>query len=679
MFCRSYSENQPALYPLSSTRLLLTLKRVEPPVCPQSQANSAPLAQYAPLLLRPLALPALDLGDFNPSPAQEESLTSRFCSILGPRFGDGASHRQIDHQLGAVGGSSWTICWIPFLSPEEITVDIAKTQAIELVKTWHSKQGVVAIWPSHFIHHLVPSSQARTRCGRTGSMIAPINDLPASNDLMAIASGLFEAMSAVKEPQLAETPPEEDMDLPLDDNDLETIGSPTLSAAQTDQYAEPSNKANSDIDDLFSSHSSPAPTPGPVLFSRDPTPMAVLPERAEMPRNAVAQMDVDVEMGSPAENEISSGQPAIPASERGEDREEKNLVTEDDFDFFDSPGGPDDGANTEEPQQGENESGEEALDRSVATIMEAGTSTTKADAAELPSILERRRSSIGVARPSNGDHHASPLQGDPTHSPGSPTQPTQVESRPQSDRVVTFAEPHNDIVSPPPVFMVPSDFAPLDMINSMPSSFAYSMPSPAPTPEALRPELIDRLGAKSADKKVGNDYTLAWDVQSEDSDMDTDDGGYTGPPTPLSLLGGDDELVVNNPPNQGTAAADTIEISWEGIPCVGSELLSLCFDLTAMEQIKRSANDSWLKQLGGALTQVRPPSPAHVQPIDSDLPDKINVGCLITDLISNRHFRDYICSWDKKSDIYHRLTPVLDIGTPYEGQPISVLACVDGE
>lgn len=355
-------------------------------------------------------------------------------------------------------------------------------------------------------------------------------------------------------------------------------------------------------------------------------------------------------------------------------------MTEDDFDFFDSPGGPDDGANTEEPQQGENESmREEALARSVATIMEAGTSTTKADAAELPSTLERRRSSIGVARPSNGDHHASPLHGDPTHSPGSPTQPTQVESRPQSGRVVTFAEPHNDIVSPPPGFMVPSDFAPLDMINSMPSSFAYSMPSPAPTPEALRPELIDRLGAKSADKKVGNDYTLAWDVQSEDSDMDTDDGGYTGPPTPLSLLGGDDELVVNNPSNQGIAAADTIEISWEGIPCVGSELLSLCFDSTAMEQIKRSANDSWLKQLGGALTQVRPPSPADVQPIDSDLPDKINVGSLITDLISSRHFRDYICSWDDKSDLLNSSAPVLDIGTPYEGQPISVLACVDGE
>ena len=488
---------------------------------------------------------------------------------------------------------------------------------------------------------------------------------PTTDELLSVASGVFEYMSTYREPLPPPITPGDDEERQMagDGGDAEEENASVVVRDET-----PIPKDDSDIDDLFSAPSdSPGPPEAlePVTSAEDTSDPLV----ESLPNTAMPMLDGDFLMSSPTrpavildgvDDRANGLDVAKSVTEYdfnsfggvAEGFDSTNLVTEDDFDFFDSPVERKEKTEARKrasitpatitKDQGEPERGkQEALEQPIN------------HSGELPSggaeDLDNFGLTQGVTLTEDGLHNVDLID--------------QLDTGKQTDQTSIFEEdPGREVAEGPSRFtsdldvlvekptpfkrhtpdslrlvlnLIPSMFEPIPLApESELPSLAY-LPSPAPTSHSLRPSLFDRL----SQKKAGSDYASAWGIDSESSGEDDDDAQDGAPPTPESIA----DTTESSSPRQSTIPIDgrrtETEIEWEGVTCVGAEWLAVKDDRQFAAAHGRPWNPRWA-ETGNAMTTTVPGSPISVKP--ELRPDKLSlIDCdrFASELIGNRHFR----------------------------------------
>jgi hypothetical protein len=328
-------------------------------------------------------------------------------------------------------------------------------------------------------------------------------------ELMSIASGLFDAISTYREPVEQLTPPDDaytEEEIPV------AVEPPGLSPAAQDTWDHDAQQDHDDLEELFASPQSSHPSNERLHFE-----MFGEQEyrRASTTDNADLIDYNDVIMSSPPAQDRLELEPRQTLREvMGDEGDEAGpgLVTDDDFNFFDSPA---EAAPTVEADPTEGVDVPPPTPESVFNVnaVEAPPPIAEVEepVSDIPSFQEPESTEVSP------EMHISPGSPLPAVSPPVPrstTDPLPVLNRPRTRG--------QDLV--------PEDFAPLALATSR-DIFRYALPTPANSPPDLNVELVERLRLPNKKGKA-YDYSLTWHLDVSDTESESDD--YTRPPTPMS-------------------------------------------------------------------------------------------------------------------------------------------------
>ncbi|WWC72236.1 uncharacterized protein I206_106198 [Kwoniella pini CBS 10737] len=664
----SYASLNPALRPISPQKFLLTVR-------PSSTPSSSSAHTPSPLILAPLGLPALQIGPSFLTGAQESHLISTFDTTFSHTWKDGRSERRAkSHILGGTY-SDWSIYWVPI--DDKTSSSKGKMTPRQLVKSWQSSQGVLTIWPTHLSQSYFTFTPPKNRDANVKPHLPDIE----SSDLLGISTGLFDFLSTYKEPD----PP---VDQEEDEEDINMDAESTVITveADSDQILHQSTGLNdlpdgieggdSDLDDLFSAHS-------------DSPNVTIIPDQ-DQPIILMGDTDTPIEVSS--SDIVNSTSPKIPITNNNtggparlsrngtgnvlENGQKEEMVTEDDFAFFDSP--TDEIDAPLEDTNGFEERKQDILDvhQHISTDVHQHISTDvtmevdshhQIDQIEILPVQEAKISeqhssldSQPVATTENqnipaathedidGFANRSGIQQDmlllPVATLPSPPVPPSPNLVPPP-----FPLPH---IVPPASWvtkdLVPPSFSPLPLLPQLDSPFPYSLPTPAPTPSDLNWNLVERL---QPPKSSNPSYAKDWKVDEELSELDDADT-YTGPPTPMSDYSTDSEEEETNRKNDAQTTSSTPPEGFEyvvefgGIRCAGADWIHLIYDVQTLQSHAVDWNPSWDENLDKSL--VPPHSPPE-QVIMKNWHKGLDVSGLIKELVGNFVLRDTCSNRSQRS------------------------------
>ena len=593
--------------------MILIVKPSDPEL--QAQNN---LGQSIPAsTLHPLNLKAIHIGNCSPTAAQAISLESSFTNSLGQAYKihDSSTGFDLDKQLG-FEQSQWGVYWV-----------FQDMMDRPLLGDLKGKNGILTIWPNS----LVSTRSSDATMVDSGSVTVP-RDLEDYDQLMSLSTGLYDFMASYEPPSesVEEITPETNggFDVPSPPLDFSNTSpeqeqDPIEIAGQDDLFGVSAQSPESDMDDLFGDHS-----PTPPIFDHG--------------GDAGTSFDQDVEMSSSPMNAEESGTVLSPAASAAIGRNperpdvpEPALVTEDDFDFFDSPGDEPDLTDLQDVLAIANDSvASGAVEpNSIQPRIEDDPRPTekKANPVVLPAPAqapptpeaEPQEPAVNIASGELAADTALPLE------VSEPRQPTR--------RTVTFAKSPSPTPVPvtPPVDTVPSPFGPLDIEPTVPS-FAYSLPSPAASPETdlphfqLRSDLLARLQGAKDTKKF--DYASEWDLGSDDaSDMETEEDDSGAPPTPVSIGDTDTQPSATSSPTLAPRR-ETEQIQWEGSELIGADWIGMRWEESFTAEAGRTWKDSWAK--GKLISSDEEVKRLKLEGADWDR--------LAGELASSQHLRDLL-------------------------------------
>lgn len=623
-------------------KLILTAHLRPLPSCAPTRHNRTDPG-VDPLVLRPIALPALLVAPADHTSAQDSRLSSAFDQALGPSWKNGRAEARVAAQAAYGCSADWSVYWVPLERGDE---DLARTLPHALAARWRSSNGVLTVWPTHLARPL-----ARSLPPVPTKLSPPEGTLGTPPELMGSAAEVFNFLSSY-------TAPAED-----DDDDAEPDGEEPPEGDGDVAMAD--DPQASDVDDLFSAHTSPAPTASRAV-SRAPT---VVTDAGELftssafgtPRNNALDVDMGMEedlfgedddtatIVPDMEERVIIGE-ATPADEPAMEMLPPPLpptatqlssrigsprdITEDDFKFFDSPA-PD--TSPDKFQEPVSHAPHPPLDdhtgKELATPATAYLSVPLSDntPASLPSVIEEEEHEV-VAEV--------------------PLVPEVIEpevSIVEKVEAITLAH-EEETQKRRFIDIVPDAFAPVQLGKRKRPKFAYGLPSPAATVTSLRTGCVERLRERigGKDKEETFDYSTSWDIETDGSDSEADSAVTTGaPPTPTSTISYDDRTPANELAVVTTLPDD--EVEYDGTVCVGGEWTSLQFDISAAATLARTWGSTWV-DIRPDADYPPPTSPPRI--FDTPQPS-LNVETFANALVRNSFFR----SMFEAADLGARETP----------------------
>jgi hypothetical protein len=447
------------------------------------------------------------------------------------------------------------------------------------------------------------------------------------------------------------TPPE-DASLE-DDHALLMQNEPVSPLASSEKGTESVHKGNADpdddLEDLFASR------PGsPGAFDSEEGQFEMFGEQdirtGSRHNNNAHMIDYDdVVMSSPpieVAPERRTSVREVMGEEEGGDEAGIANVTEDDFNFFDSPAPEEEGTPAEvvaEPVEAAKSSTPQEVDQAggldvTADITEGEDPPEPSPAAEPEVPVDPPSGSVDLPLHSDTPQQAAQAELD-TPAPALPIIVAETEAPESTAPVMSDTARHQKAV------LVPDTFAPLVLSNSH-TTFKYSLPTPAPTPPDMNDDLVARI-RNDVNTSKSYDYTLAWRLGSPDSTAEIEE--YTGPPTPISEL---DEFEV--PPekpvttDQDRNSERTDEqLEYDGVPCVGAALVSFVSRNQWAESELTSWKSSWdsepiraAKDKEVLASPLVPTSKKRKRPSEEDW-GKVDLESLAKQIIGNRAFRQF--------------------------------------
>ncbi|ORY31634.1 hypothetical protein BCR39DRAFT_526047 [Naematelia encephala] len=610
-----WSPAKATLLPMASPSLLLRIEQQPVPRCRAVPSDKKPSLHQLPFILFPLSAPALCLGPQDLSKVQIARQSALFDKSLGLGWKHGRAERRTAAQLAEESWSDWSVYWIP-TSPFRIS-EIADTTAAQLAQTWQEGKGVVTIWPTHLAHDLsaAPLSASHKRNP------VPIIDLPTPSGAMDVAVDVFELMANYREPAVEEnTPGAEEIVISDGDND----GPAHRSFFDRPPQSSLTSRANgdSDLDDLFSTHSSSPEANEPIAIESD---QASEDDLFGEPEEDAAVPDLKVEEERTGLADDDDPPPGLVMADDfdglfDDDELEDSKVTEDDFDFFDSPAAEKNSL----PTITEEVVPDDMVPQKVTTP--PSSPPVQPDLVDLlegqPPPPTDSEGPIAAEDPPNPQAvHASPIEIVVDDTPVIATHQTPLHT--SSDRPGKRKRP---------VFeadIVPSDFEalPLHSASTSLASQIYALPSPAPTPESIRPDLVERL--KLPSQPGAFDYAKDWIMEADQSE--TEEEEWSGaPPTPESEVDDTESTSGRPTPAVPADARRGGEVEYGSIVCVGPELAILVEDEAGRAAVERP----W------PLNKMTPESPVSlVGPSPMIDAEHIDLDRLCLEIIYNSQFR----------------------------------------
>ena len=446
--------------------------------------------------------------------------------------------------------------------------------------------------------------------------------------MLNIASGLFDFFSTYKEPPPPEEVPEEPS--------LELVIPPVIDA--NGSTTKEDEKDGDDSDGLFSSRS----TPNPEHVDAEGAPIYKTSQRQsqfESPPAVIIDRDVDMDADNSARPYSSK------VSSVGND---EFAVTEDDFNFFDSPEKPkaaDEVAAMADTNQGhevqENGAteGVNGTDDGAGTVN--GTDTGAEDGQGSPEQVLLVKD-YAQEEPTSTDTRAAEAVEQPTEplvpsdddrpSPPGPNhkeEPPIAITSPPEDTPLLLDTATSPLVDPSPKpsdisDLIPPDFSPLPL-EPLRLSTAFRKIAQPPPYQSLRSELLARLKGQY-NKNTKPDYHADWRMHQDVSDDEDEDLGTDAPATPESSDMWDESTVISE---QKEETAGSVEVEYDGVPCVGAEWFWLREDDEVLGALRRKWKDAW-----GAIPLADGISDKAKVPIPSD-----GLVRMAREIICNRHYR----------------------------------------
>ncbi|BEJ15307.1 hypothetical protein CspHIS471_0410740 [Cutaneotrichosporon sp. HIS471] len=612
-----------SLHPAPGKLILTAQVRPLPRCAPQLHNGTGPGVD--PLVLRPLALPALLVAPITPTPAQDVRLSAAFDLALGPGWKNGRSEARVAAQAAHGSAADWSVYWVPLERGEE---DLARTLPHALASKWRGSNGVLTVWPTHMARPL-----ARSIPSLSAKLVPPDAALGSATDLMGSATDVFNFLGSY-------TAPAEDEEEDVEPEDVE------LAEADGDVAMDDASR-ESDVDDLFSAHTSPAPTASRAV-SRAPT---VGTDAGDLftssafgtPRlNALdVNMGMDEDLfGEDADEDAATVVPDMEAADQATVAEPMMLppplptttqlsskmgspreVTEDDFNFFDSPTAETSPAkifHAPHPPL-DDHTGKELAVLATPAVISLSISLPEVTAASLTPVAEEE------PEPEPVTQEALP---EPEVILAEVIEELVVKPAPSKTEEETQKRRYVDIV--------PDAFASVQLGIRKRPKFAYGLPSPAATVSSLRLSCVERLreSVSGKDKEEPLAYSAAWDIESDGSDSECESAVTTGaPPTPSSTASYDDRTPTNELVAIPTLSDD--EVEYDGTVCVGGEWTSLQFDINAAATLARTWATGWvdIKPDADFPTPTSPPHPSEPQQ------PTLNIEVLANALVRNSFFR----------------------------------------
>lgn len=589
-------------------------------------------AGIEPYVLSPLALPALLLAPHHATTAQDARLAAAFDSALGCGWRSGRTEARIAAQAaGHRPQPDWAVYFVP-LEQRPAPAVLERMTPLPVATRWRGVHGVLTVWPTHLTRPLAPERRVTpTRPPQPGP------GLGSPSDLLGFAVGAFDVLTNYIEPPSDDSPEDDENELPGDEV-----------ADDTSSKREEEGEGASEADDLFSSHSdSPVPPSMADVDMADGEQESQVPDDAtnvgddamdedakelfsasvfSTPRPAPAadeQEDDDLfgsdTGGDAAGLMVPPKEPSTRGPSRGVSETGEVDITEDDFNFFDSPA-----VETVQLEPVAEAKGEE-VDNAPTPKAEPGPEVPEA---KEPENKPEPPTELSVTFAEVVQESEPPKIDEPDV--------IEVDIAPEPERVEDPRPAKRARVS---VDMVPPEFAPLTLGKRRRARFAYGLPSPSSPVDNLRIELVERLRASQKPEKYN--YSSGWDLDSDESDTEDDSAFTTGaPPTPTSDTMGDDGTPA---PRQSSdalpAPVGDDEVEFDGTVCVGSEWTSLKDNMSAAETLARAWNPVWV-DIGLDIPSIYPPSPRSPRTqLDGDFLGTLNIEALANAVVRNRFFR----------------------------------------
>ena len=593
---------QVSLRPLPSSQLLLVVQTQGSLGCRPVDPGVTLPRHLRPLLLRPLGLPALLLGPYTTTQPQDSQLSLNFEAALGSAWVGGRSERRLKIQLLDETFTDWSVYWVPLPDGQ---LEIQTLSPAQVALAWQQRQGVVTIWPTHLSHDLTLGSSVLKSKRRTPPILT---DLPTTEDLMDVASSIFDLYSSQRDPPATVTPEAEEVSgLHADTSEQVRNPQSAVDGKKSDPHK---SQEGSDIDDLFSA-ASDSPSPPIPLEPVEPEQWDINELFDPSNDDGHVYLGDDVVMASP-----SRQMDTIADADNAEQVEvtDNNLVTEDDFNFFDSPAAAD---NALQPAS------EEVLPHEIMSVRAPDPAETTAR----PTDGSIGNDDTEIEPSAETQHHRSPT---PALSTPPPAQKRKREQPPSSlkSNISLKRQAHD---------LIPISFNPISLVSApVFPAFPYDPPTPAPTPETLRPELVDRLRGS---KKAKYDYTAAWTMESDSSEVDEDEDQTYVPPTPVSEADTEDLQSTKHPPTPHEGSGSLADFEYGGGTCIGAEWLRLKDTPEVAKIMSRPWNAAWVE--GGYGSSCSAVAKTALRPDNHrlDLLSLVQSDRFACEVLANRHFR----------------------------------------
>jgi len=690
----------PAMTPkiAGSGALVLTAMPRPPPYCPPFPPGPVPGPGAEPMVLRPLSLPALHITPQIVNPAQDARLCTAFDAALGVGWKAGRTESRVAAQARGSVASDWSVYFVPLSTGKNLTTTLPGAIAAK----WRGAHGVITIWPTHLARPLAPP--------RRSQAVRPPNPGPglgAPTEILNTATGLFDFFASYSEPE-----PE-----PEEEEEAEETEDPVVVEDDTS-----SKRENESVDDLFSAHSSSVePEPRPEVVEADLFGSTFTSPQAsalELDTGADAEPDITMDdvddLFGDGEGEEGAGDgeahtadtghmagasttllladdsgllPPSRMSEMTREDDPRNMITEDDFNFFDSDSPkPEVDAVVAQAAVGATVEVAPTLDTGLAALdtglsldfpnepdgeveLEVATpETPKGERIFEPTGAEPAFEVI--SRPVS--RHVSPTRSHPLLGMNSlrleaighqlarhksMTEQEDKDARKREEKDKEEAEEDLDeqpqVKKPRLANLVPPAFSPLQLSARRKPQFPYGLPSPAATISGLNVDLVERLKLSQRKRKGGDkekmpyecgpyDYSASWDMDSDSDDTEDDSAMTTGaPPTPSSTADLDEQMPQSAtfPPPPPPAMTDD-EVEFDGGVCVGGEWAALKDDRGAATPFARSWMSNWVEVKEHRDAYPSPTLPtAAIDTVGTRLGD-IDVDILANAVVRNRFFRD---------------------------------------
>lgn len=525
----------------SSTKLLLNVRP-----CPVSGTGH---------LLCPLGIPAILVSPHTTTAAQDARLSAAFDTALG-EWKKGRMETRIAIQAAGGHAADWSIYFVP--------VDKGRSR------------GVLTVWPTHLATPLDGVSGIPLPRPPVGNRIA------APADILDAAAGIFDFLSSYTAPE-EEEEEEEEVEGP---SLVDIVDVPVDGDKEEEEHGE-----DDSVDDLFSAHSSdPDESESVKADATDMFPSSAFPSpgKGEMDLDVdglfdeVAELPEAPKMELPEPAPVAATATVTQVSSRAVSP--RFSITEDDFNFFDSPA----------PQVTTSPVFEDVDQVNKMEVVE--------EVDEPPEVVE-----VAQADQVEPETTAEAKEASPQKAPS---------PRPLK-RPISLAQ------------LVPDAFAPLPLERRRRQRFAYGLPSPAAT-ISIRAELVERLRKSHSEKY---NYAAEWDVDSDTSEVETHSELTTGaPPTPSSTTSLEDRTPARQP---SVPPPPDNEVEYDGTLCVGSEWTSLRGDDSVASALARAWGLAWPEE---RAPQV-PPSPTSPPRPRVDPLAGLDVESVANALVRNRFFR----------------------------------------